>query len=33
MKAIYKRELKAYFDSMIGYLFIAFLVLLSLIHI
>ena len=27
MKAIYKRELKAYFDSMIGYLFIAFLVL------
>lgn len=26
MRAIYKRELKSYFDSMIGYLFIAFLV-------
>lgn len=26
MKAIYKRELKSYFDSMIGYIFIAFLV-------
>ncbi len=27
MRAIYKRELKSYFNSMIGYLFIAFLVL------
>ena len=25
MKAIYKRELKSYFQSMIGYAFIAFL--------
>ena len=24
MKAIYKRELKSYFDSMIGYVFVAF---------
>ena len=26
MKAIYKRELKSYFNSMIGYIFIAFFV-------
>ena len=26
MKAIYKRELKSYFDSMIGYIFVAFVV-------
>ncbi len=29
MKAIYKRELKSYFDSMIGYVFIAFLVAMN----
>lgn len=29
MKAIYKRELKAYFDSMTGWLFVAFLVLFT----
>ena len=29
MKAIYKRELKSYFDSMIGYVFIAFLVAIT----
>lgn len=29
MKAIYKRELKSYFDSMIGYIFIAFLVAIT----
>lgn len=29
MKAIYKRELKAYFDSMTGYVFIAFVVLFT----
>lgn len=29
MKPIYKRELKSYFDSMIGYIFIAFLVAIT----
>ena len=29
MKAVYKRELKSYFDSMIGYIFIAFLVAMN----
>lgn len=29
MSAIYKRELKSYFHSMIGYVFIAFLIALQ----
>ncbi|MEA4815607.1 MAG: ABC-2 transporter permease [Lachnospiraceae bacterium] len=32
MAAIYKRELKAYFDSMIGYIFIGFFVLITAVY-
>ena len=32
MKAIYKREIKMYFNSMIGYVFIAFFVLITAIY-
>lgn len=32
MKAIYKREIKMYFSSMIGYVFIAFFVLITAVY-